>query len=376
MLVVRAGLTGPATAPMAIAASSGGQALMPATSVGRHYTSAVEGRGDHPGRLAPQEGSPVRRRDPLPRLAALAMAVSVVSGLAALPARAADSPAGAVDAVLDAIVAGEPGSLDPLVCAQRRGGVDVVLDLAGALGGGVVDVGALLDGATVALDDRSVMVVAETADAASVAIDGQLRITVDPTVARAWLRAGLEAAGQPAPDAVVDWYLEGLLTILEDGIPMATAVHVVREGSEWLLCDVIRTGLAFNPDVTPTPITGALCDLMTVDELNAATGFAFLTATPFQRGCQWDAEVASGYHTVSLRTEQGELDEITAVWMRGRELTVAGRPAWATSSGTWVDLGDGLLAILPQLDGATVAGSMDAITFGRTVAELVVPRLP
>jgi len=324
----------------------------------------------------------MRRPSPLIRVAALAMAVTAAAGSAALPVRGADSPAGAVDAVLDALVAGptdgvDAGSvLDGLVCAERRGGPEPVLDLAGAVGGGVADAARLLEGAAITIDDRLVTVLDESTDAASVAVDGSLRVAPDADVARGWVRAGLEAAGQPASDAVVDRFLADLLATFTADVPIATAVSVVREDGAWLLCDVIRTGLVLDPEASPAPIAGALCDLMTVEELNAATGYAFVTATPFEDGCAWDSAVAAGYHTIGVWRESGTLDEIRAVWMRGRELTVDGRPAWATSSGTWVDLGDGLLAVLPHLEGATVAEPMDAITFARTVAELVVPRLP
>ena len=55
------------------------------------------------------------------------------------------------------------------------------------------------------------------------------------------------------------------------------------------MADVRRPGggrpRSFDPDASLPPAVGALCDYLTVEELNAATGLAFVTATPFHGGC-------------------------------------------------------------------------------------------
>ena len=71
----------------------------------------------------------MRRRTPLLLSAALAMTVSLMPGLAPLVARAADTPDGAVNAVLDAIVSKQWDAIGPLVCEAKREEVAAQFDL-------------------------------------------------------------------------------------------------------------------------------------------------------------------------------------------------------------------------------------------------------
>lgn len=321
----------------------------------------------------------MRRRSPLLLSAALVIACSLVPGLAPLVARAADTPDGAVNAVLDTIVSKQWDQIGPLVCEAKRDEVAAQFDLSAAFSGDGIDAAPLVDAMTLTIDDRAVTVLSELEDSASVEISGLLRITVDEAVAREWVRQTLGAAGQPTDDATIDQFMGFFLSSMDEGTDLTSTVDVIRENGGWLLCDDLEEDVpdeSFDPDASLPPAVGALCEFMTVEELNTATGLAFVSTTPFDGGCSWDSDLSAEYYNVSLYQEDGELDFIKEVWTDGQELTIGGKPAWGTVNGTWVDLGDGLLTIMPYLDGAPSTESLDVIAFSQTIGDIVVPRIP
>lgn len=321
----------------------------------------------------------MRRRSPLLLSAALAMAVSLMPGLAPLVARAADTPDGAVNAVLDAIVSKQWDAIGPLVCEAKRDEVASQFDLSEAFSGDGIDAAPLVAAMTLTIDDRAVTVLSEVDDAASVRIEGLLRISVDETAARDWVRQTLEVSGQPTDDASIDQFMGFFLSSMEEGTDLASTVDVTRENGDWLMCDDLEEDTpdeSFDPGASLPPAVGALCEHLTVEELNAATGLAFVSTTPFDGGCSWDSDLSAEYYNVSLYQEEGELSFIKEVWTDGQDLTIGGRPAWGTVNGTWVDLGDGLLTIMPYLEGAPSTESLDVIAFSQAVGDIVVPRIP
>jgi hypothetical protein len=323
----------------------------------------------------------MRRRSPVILSAALAMALSVMPGLTPLAARAADTPDAAVNAVLDAIVAKQFDQVGSLVCEEKRDEVLAQFDLSASFSSGGVDAQPLVDSMTLSIDGRDVSVLSEEGDTASVEIAGTLKIAFDEAAAREWVKASLEAAGQPVDDATVDQFMGFLTSTMAEGTDISSTVEVVREGGQWLMCDDMSTEdpeASYDPNATPEPITNPLCDLLTVEELNGLSPLVFATATPTQDGCTYDSDYdASGeFFSLSLYLQEGELSFLKDVWGEGKDLTIAGKAAWGTETATWVDLGDGLLAIQPVLLGAGDSAALDLVTFAAAVGEIVVPRLP
>lgn len=321
----------------------------------------------------------MRRRSPALLSAAVAVTLSVLPGLAPAAVRAADTPDGAVDALLDAIVEKRWDQLGPLVCEERRDEVVSQYDLGQQLGGDDMDVQPLIDSITFTIDDRSVTVLSEDGDTASVELVGTLRATIDEELAREWMRALLEEFGQPSDDATIDQFLGEMTADMAEGEDLASVVEVIREDGQWLVCDDLEgddPDETFDPGATMAPVEDALCDLMTVEEANAATGLAFVQTTPYSGGCSWDSDIMSeDYYSVSIYLEDGELEFIRDIW-EGEDVTIAGMPAWATENGTWIDIGDGLLTIMPWLLGDDAQTNVDPVELARQIGEIVVPRLP
>ena len=316
---------------------------------------------------------PLSRWSSMIALAVVAAAVGASSWApAASVMTAAETPAAAVDAVLDAVMAHDWDALAPLVCADHRDEVTATLDPRRALAGDGVDAGPLLASLTVTIEGRGVTPLATSGDRATVEVAGVLHLLPDDAAARAWVRDRLLASGQPADDATVDRFLGWFTASLASGTDLAGTVEVIREDGAWLLCDTLGGGQGAAS--TDAPL-GSLCDVATLDELAAATGLALVRATATATGCQWDTDPAAGPATIRVIRGVGDLATIQDLWNGGRAETVGGRPAWATPYGTWVDLGGEVLAILPWLDGTVGVAGGDPVTVALAVGALVVPRL-
>lgn len=310
---------------------------------------------------------------------ATGLVVMVATALGPASASAADSPEGAANAVLDAFVAKQWDRLPPLVCEAKRDDVVGQLDLSLAFGGEGLDPAPLLAGLTIAIDGRKVTLVAEDGDRATVDIQGTQRITVEEAAAREWVRQTLAQIGQATDEAAVEEYLGYFLDSFQEPVDLATTADVVRQDGQWLLCDDL---VEYVPDETLDPLASIapavdpLCDTMTVEELNAASGLAFVSSSPLDGGCSWDSDLESeDYFNVSIYREDGELQFIKDVWTDGKDVTIAGKPAWVTDFGTWVQLEGGLLTIMPYLTGPS-AEAITAIDLASRVGEIVVPRIP
>jgi hypothetical protein len=232
---------------------------------------------------------------------------------------------------------------------------------------------------TFTIDGRDVSLLSEEGDTASVQMSGTLRVTIDETLARDWMKSLLEEVGQPTDDATVDTFLAEMTADMAEGEDLTATVEVIRENGEWLVCDDLsgeEPSETFDPGASLPPVEDALCDLMTIEEANTATGLSFVTTTPYSGGCSWDSDIMSDdYYSVSIYREDGDLEFIKGVW-EGEDVTIGGRPAWTTDNGTWVDLGDGLLVVMPWLLSDGAQETIDGRDLAIKVGEIVVPRLP
>jgi len=312
--------------------------------------------------------------------AVLAVALTVMPGLATLVVRAADTPDGAVNAVLDTFISKQFDLLGPLVCEEKREEIIAEFDLRSLFGGEGVDAQPLVDAMTLSIDDRSVGVLSEDGDTASVQIGGTLRMVIDDAAARAWAKATLEAIGQPADDASIEAYM-GFFTLMVEGTPIDATVEVVRTDGQWLMCDDLESGEpeeSYDPNATAPPAVNPLCGLMTVEELNTLSPLVFALVTPTDGGCTYDPdyEATGSFYSVSIYLQEGELSFLKEVWPDGQDLTIAGKEAWGTETATWVDIGDGIIAIQPVIFASGDDEQVDVIALATAIGEIIVPRLP
>jgi hypothetical protein len=310
------------------------------------------------------------RRSPLLVLALLIAGRLPGAGGAA----AAGTPVGAVDALLDAIVARDAAAIEAVACDGFGVTVADALDPIRGLGAADgADGMALAAAVMLRIDDRAVAVVEEAADTATVSVAGRLHAAVDPEIARTWVAGRLEAAGQPTDEASVDASLDAFLAALAVGRDLATTADVVRTDGDWRVCG----GLSVATPGEPTAVRADLCALASIDEIVAASGLPVTEAWASEDACTWaDATATTEPFSITVLLLDGELEPLQGVWKPGRDLEIAGQSTWATRNGTWVKLDDGLLAVLPTLEWSAATQDADPIAVAVGVAELLVPRLP
>jgi hypothetical protein len=115
--------------------------------------------------------------------------------------------------------------------------------------------------------------------------------------------------------------------------------------------------------------------LLTLDELNDASGLAFVTSDEARGACSYASDPAIDMYALDLRidTDDSTLDGIRFQYDRGgRDTTVAGFPAWSSDDGLFVDLGERLLVVQPIFFLA--ASELDPVAAQEAVAELAAPR--
>jgi hypothetical protein len=128
--------------------------------------------------------------------------------------------------------------------------------------------------------------------------------------------------------------------------------------------------------------TGPSLCVLSVEEVSELVGLPLVAMVEGPTNCTYDADPAVMLATLDVRLEPpepllhgGDLLE----WIRsdfaegGRELTVAGFPAWEAGEGLWVDLGDQVLVVQPIL--FFLDDPPDARSFMAPIGELVLSRL-
>jgi hypothetical protein len=125
----------------------------------------------------------------------------------------------------------------------------------------------------------------------------------------------------------------------------------------------------------------SLC-VLSVDEVAESTGLPLVAMAEGPANCTYDADPAVMLATLDVRLEAPEPmlegGDLLA-WVRtdypdaGRDLTVAGFPAWEAAQGLWVDLGDQVFVVQPIL--FFLDEPPDARSFLVPVGELALSRL-
>lgn len=146
---------------------------------------------------------------------------------------------------------------------------------------------------------------------------------------------------------------------------------------------VCATGSASAQQDSADPGTaGAPLCVLSVEELSELVDLPLVTMVEGPANCTYDTDPAVMLATIDLRLET--LDPLVPVddslaWIRtdfdagGRDLTVAGFPAWEADDGLWVDVGDWLFVVQPIL--FFLDDPPQAQSFLVPVAELALSRL-
>ena len=241
-----------------------------------------------------------------PSLASVLLALTLVAlpggALAAEPSPT--DPVATVDGLLDTIVAKDFAGVAPFVCADKRQVIAQRFDLEQALGalGAGVDVASLLAGMSVTIDGRSVTLVSNDGTTAQVAVAGTLTPTVDPVVAREFLRQLLTSSGQEVTDALLDQYQPMLIAQLEATQDLADpGITVVLEGGAWLVCDDFG-GVS---TATPAPTIDPGASLAPMDPAAQAALLAAIPE-PLRSACTPD----SYWQVPDLGPEPGEIAQV------------------------------------------------------------------
>jgi hypothetical protein len=127
---------------------------------------------------------------------------------------------------------------------------------------------------------------------------------------------------------------------------------------------------------------GPMC-LLGLDEMSALVGTAFATRNAVDRECVYLADPAERFLAVVIErippdptAIEPDPDGLLVLrWtydQGGRDLTIAGLPAWVSEDGAWVDVGDDVLAVRPMFvfdDSAPPVGAT-----AEAIAQEAVPR--
>jgi hypothetical protein len=190
--------------------------------------------------------------------ATMATLLTTVGG--SLAVQAADTPEGAVSAVIEAFAAKDFEAIAPLVCEARREEVSGELDLAASFSGSGIDPQIVLDGLTLTIDDPQVTLVSQEETTAVVHLTAAMSMTLalDEEVIKGIVIDLLEAQGMEVTDEILEQFLPTMMESFNQSMsePVDADVTVVNEDGQWLLCDTFEddadTGASPSPSASPS----------------------------------------------------------------------------------------------------------------------------
>jgi hypothetical protein len=318
------------------------------------------------------------RRGPSARWS-LALALTIAAVLSGLPTAAQDSPEGVVNELLDAIAAKDFDRVGDLACAAERASVvsqfDVATQFSDIPG---LDGEAFLEAFEFGVEDRSVTLLSEEGDEASVEVSATLTMAMDPEAARPFIVTILESAGVEVTDEMVEQGLATFMSGTEEGQELDATVRVIREDGAWLICDdMAALGEGAEADASMAPAQGNLCWLADVEELNALGPLTYASADDsVADNCVFLSDETATFHSLSLLLDATftDIETLRTVFPDAEELSVAGQAALFTGSELFVATGSGALMLSAWLPEEGAEG-VDLLEHLVAVAELVVPRL-
>jgi hypothetical protein len=186
--------------------------------------------------------------------ALMALLVTITGG--SLAVQAADTPEGAVTAVIDAFEAKDFAGIAPLICEARRDEIAGDFDVAASFSGSGFDPQIILDGLTLSIDDPQVTVVSQDETTAVVHLAATMSMTMalDEEVISGLVVDMLQAQGMEVTDVILDQFLPTMVESLNQSVSedVDADVTVANEDGQWLLCDTFEAD-AVDAEATPIP---------------------------------------------------------------------------------------------------------------------------
>lgn len=308
------------------------------------------------------------------------VATLVASSLAlGAPASAAESPEAAVQAFFDMASSGDFSDIDDVVCAADRGAIREAFDFGAQLG--IEDDASIADALSFEIADRSVEVISEEGDTATVLARATMIMSVPDGQVDDIVRAVLESERAADDPPVTDEDVEMMAGFMGSALNQAQAIDeevtVTREDGEWRVCG----GLVDRrePTVEVSVSSDGLCGIATPAELSEVGTLAYDSSFGFIPTCTYSTSDFERFHSASISLlVDTELERLAAAFGADQEVEAAGMPALATSIDSFgnqllVDVGEDLLQVSVAVDGDT---GVDWLAEATAITELLVPRIP
>jgi len=322
-----------------------------------------------------------------PRISMMAAASGMLlaSLVLSVPVAAADSPEAAVNEFFDLAVAGEFSRIGEVVCAADQDALLEAFDFGGQLGLDAED--ALASALTFEISDRSIEVIDQEGDTATVAVNALMTMSVPDDQIEPLVHAILEADLGPDDPPVSHDEVDFMLALMGSSFNQTQAIEqeatVVRKEGRWLVCgglvDEPESVPGFEPTVS-TVSTEGLCGIVTPDELSALSSLAYDSATGFGEFCSFYTSDFEDYHTTAVSLSPNfDVAEMASIYGAEQETEVAGARAFASDPelGTqqlFTQVGEDVLEVSVDIDYAV--DDVDWLTQASLITELLMPRLP
>ena len=152
-------------------------------------------------------------------------------------------PVGAVNSLINAVVAKQSDKIPPLLCTAKRDDLTKKFDLTAALAAAPsgVDMKSIISSMTITTKDLAVTQKSATADAAVVHVKGTLLMNMPDDKLKEYIKTLMSQSGQTPTDDQVSQMVTTFKDQLTKGQAMDSDVDVVKEGSTWLVCGDFTT---------------------------------------------------------------------------------------------------------------------------------------
>lgn len=131
------------------------------------------------------------------------------------------------------------------------------------------------------------------------------------------------------------------------------------------------------PPTDDVDVSGSLCDLLTLEELNALASPQYADATGDSGTCTYSTAASdTSFSMVSTSLLPGtSLDELKSYFPEGEDLSVAGHDAYSAIEQLWVDVGDDILVVTAMTFATSGDEDLDLAVYRKQIAEIVTGRL-
>ena len=304
------------------------------------------------------------------------------SGLT-VPVMAADSPEAAVEEFFDLASGGDLSRVGEVVCAADQGAVLEAFDWSAQLGLSPDD--DLASALSVEISDRSIELVSEEGDTATVAITGTYSMIVPEDLVDDVVRAILEADQGPDDPPISDDEVQTMVGFMGSFLNQTQAIDeevtVERVDDRWLICGgLVPEEEPTTPGFEPSVSSDGLCGLVSPQEMSTLGALQYDTSSGFMGFCSYSTSDYEDYHATSVSLELDQDVETYASYYQADQPTeVAGAKAFASGPDAFANqlltqVGDDILLVSVTLPERP-AEDLDWLTQATLVTELFLPRL-